>query len=262
MVPLTGTQSPPEPSGSPSRPVAAGRPAGPGGPPDTAAPVVLDLAELGLRELNARLRALPEGSAATVVHPAGGHNLAVGLDTAVEVTIAGPAGYYTAGMGKHATVTIDGTAGWGAGENLMSGRVHVRGDASQSLAASAHGGLVIVDGSASLRAGISLKGATLAVGGDVGAFCGFMAQAGTILIGGDTGDGLGDSLYEAVIYVAGKIGGLGTDARVEELTAADVEVVTALARQAGFDHIDPQTVTRVASAKRLYHFDTHNHGVY
>jgi glutamate synthase domain-containing protein 3 len=222
----------------------------------------LDVAALGARGVNSALRALPAGSRAVLRDPGGAHNLAVGLDASIDVTIEGPAGYYIGGLGKEATITIDGPAGWGAGENLMSGRVRVRGDASQSAASCAHGGLVVVDGNASLRAGISLKGGTLAIGGDAGPFCGFMAQAGTILVGGDAGDGLGDSLYEAVIYVAGRVRGLGTDARVEELTQADVDTVRELAKRCGFDHLDPQNVTRVASARTLYHFDTHNHRSY
>ena len=82
-----------------------------------------------------------------------------------------------------------------------------------------------------------------------------MAQAGTMLIGGNAGAALGDSLYEAVIYVAGKIASLGSDARIEELTEADVEVVTELAALGGFGHIEPENVTRVASARDLYNFD-------
>jgi hypothetical protein len=76
-----------------------------------------------------------------------------------------------------------------------------------------------------------------------------------MLIGGDAGDALGDSLYETVIYVAGKIASLGSDARTEELTEADVRAVKALADLAGFDHIQPENVTRVASARELYNFD-------
>jgi methylamine---glutamate N-methyltransferase subunit B len=86
---------------------------------------------------------------------------------------------------------------------------------------------------------------------------GFMAQAGVMLIGGDAGDALGDSLYEAVIYVAGKIASLGSDARIEELTEADVRAVKALAELGGdgFGHVQPENVTRVASARGLYNFD-------
>jgi glutamate synthase domain-containing protein 3 len=76
-----------------------------------------------------------------------------------------------------------------------------------------------------------------------------------MLIGGDAGNALGDSLYEAVIYVAGKIASLGSDARVEELTDADIQVVKDLATLSGFDHIEPENVTRVASARQLYNFD-------
>jgi glutamate synthase domain-containing protein 3 len=223
---------------------------------------VSDLDSVTVREANRALRALPAGGRARIVNPRGRHNLAVGLDAPVSVEIDGPAGYYVGGLGAHASVTVNGPAGWGAGENLMSGLVRVRGNASQSAAASAHGGTVVVGGDASLRAGISLKGATLVVAGDVGPYCGFLAQAGTILVGGDAGRDLGDSLYEAVIYVAGRIASLGTDAQAEDLTETDVLAVKALADAHGLTGVDPGAVTRVASARRLYHFSTHNAGSY
>jgi glutamate synthase domain-containing protein 3 len=225
-------------------------------------PTQLDLADLSLREVNRALRALPDGAHARVSNPRGQHNIAVALDAAIEVTVDGPGGYYLGGLGKHASITVNGPVGWGVGENLMSGLVVVHGSASQSAAACAHGGTVVVHGDAGLRAGISLKGGTLAIAGNAAAFTGFLAQAGTILIGGDAGAHLGDSLYEAVIYVAGRIDGLGTDARIEELTEVDVELVETLIEQAGFDHIKAQDVTRVASAKQLYHFSTHKAGSY
>jgi glutamate synthase domain-containing protein 3 len=225
-------------------------------------PTLLDLTEVPLREANRALRALPAGAHALVSNPRGQHNIAVGLDTAITVTIDGPGGYYVGGLGKHAAIEVNGPVGWGVGENLMSGQVVVHGNASQSAAASARGGTIVVHGDAGHRAGISLKGAHLAIAGDAAAFTGFLAQAGTILIGGDAGANLGDSLYEAVIYVAGRISGLGTDARVEELTDTDVRAVRELAARAGFDHVDAENVTRVASAKQLYHFTTHAAGSY
>jgi methylamine---glutamate N-methyltransferase subunit B len=228
----------------------------------TATVTELDLAALSVREVNRTLRGLPSGSSVRIRSARGQHNLAVGLEQEIDVEIDGPAGYYAGGLGKAAAVTVRGSAGWGAGENLMSGSVVVHGDASQSAAASAHGGLVAIHGDASLRAGISLKGGTLAVAGSVGRYCGFLAQAGTILIGGDAAAGLGDSLYEAVVYVAGQVRDLGTDARVEDLTADDIARVRAICDAAGFDHIDADNVTRVASAKQLYHFDTQHAGAY
>ena len=102
----------------------------------------------------------------------------------------------------------------------------------------------------------------MAIAGDAGAMSGFMAQAGTILIGGNAGHALGDSLYEAVIYVQGSIASLGADAVIEEMTDEDVLAVKRLVEESGFDHIEPDRLTKVASARQLYHFSTHNHGAY
>jgi methylamine---glutamate N-methyltransferase subunit B len=220
-------------------------------------PVILSCAELSTREINAALAALPDGSEARVLEPRGRHNLAVGLSNRVLIDIEGNAGYFIGGLGRGPDVVVSGFVGWSVGENLMAGSVRVKGNASESAGASSHGGTIIIEGDASSRAGISLKGGTILVAGSVGHMSGFMAQAGVMLIGGDADDALGDSLYEAVIYVGGKIASLGSDARIEELTEADVHAVQALAELGGgaFDHVEPENVTRVASARGLYNFD-------
>jgi glutamate synthase domain-containing protein 3 len=217
--------------------------------------VTLSCAESSTRALNSALAALPDGSSARIIEPWGRHNLAVGLTNRISVEIEGNAGYFVGGLGDGPDVTVDGFVGWSAGENLMSGTIRVRGNASECTAASAHGGTVIVHGDASSRTGISLKGGTVVVGGNVGHMSGFMAQAGIILVGGNAGDALGDSLYETAIYVAGKIASLGSDAQVEELTDEDVLTVKRLVATSGFDHIDPENVTRIGSARQLYNFD-------
>ena len=217
--------------------------------------VEFSCAELPVREVNAALRGLPDGSIVRITEPRGRHNIAVGLTGRLDITVAGNAGYYLAGLCDGPDVTVEGFVGWSAGENLSSGTVRVRGNASECAGASARGGLIVIDGDASSRAGISLKGGTIAIGGDVGHMSGFMAQAGTILIGGDAADSLGDSLYEAVIYVGGKIRSLGADARIEELTADDVQRVSELALAAGFTHVSAENVTKIASARQLYNFD-------
>ncbi len=215
----------------------------------------LSCADMSVREINTVLRGLPDGTAVQISQPRGRHNLVVGISGRLAITIAGNAGYFIGGLCDGPAVTVAGFVGWSVGENLGSGTIRVQGNASECVGASARGGLIVIEGDASSRAGISLKGGSIAIAGDVGHMTGFMAQAGTILVGGDAADSLGDSLYETVIYVGGKIRSLGSDARVEELTAADVSRVRELAAAAGFSHIAPENVTRVASAKSLYRFD-------
>lgn len=227
----------------------------------------LNCEALGTRGVNQRLRTLPRGGQALLLQPRGRHNLAVGLSSEISIHIEGNAGYFVGGLGgtRDGTgpdIVVNGFVGWSVGENLMGGSIRVRGSASQSAGSSARGGTIVIEGDASLRAGISLKGATLAIAGDAGAMSGFMAQSGRILIGGSAGHGLGDSLYEAVIFVAGTIASLGSDAVREEMTDDDILTVKELVQETGFDHIDPSRVTKVVSARQLYHFSTHNHGAY
>jgi methylamine---glutamate N-methyltransferase subunit B len=210
-----------------------------------------------LRELNQYLHdeaGTTPNQSIRVLHPDGAHSIACGADGPFRIDILGHAGYYVAGMNKHARVTVHGNAGTGAAENMMSGEVRIKGFASNGAGASAHGGCLIVEGDASLRCGISLKGADIVVGGSVGSFSAFMAQAGRLVICGDAGEALGDSLYEAVIYVQGKVASLGADARFEDLLPGDLQALNELLGRAGLEH-DPRRFRKVASARSLYHWN-------
>ncbi len=219
--------------------------------------LTFDLAKTSLRELNQFLHHdAKSGKVAkvSVINPDGAHNIAVGLDCAVDIEVHGHAGYYAGGMNKSATIHIFGSAGTGVAENMMSGKVHVKGFASNGAGASAHGGLLVIDGDAGLRCGISLKGGDIVVGGSVGSFSAFMAQAGRMVICGDAGDALGDSLYEAVLYVRGKIKSLGADTQIEPMSESDLTTVAELLAQAGMQH-DPKEFKRIASKRELYHWN-------
>lgn len=219
--------------------------------------LTFDLANTSVRDLNQFLhgKSWNEGlMKLTVLNPDGAHNIAVGLDSPLDVEVHGHAGYYVAGMNKTATVTIFGSVGTGVAENMMSGKVVVKGFASNSAGASAHGGLLVIEGDAGLRCGISLKGGDIVVGGSVGSFSAFMAQAGRMVICGDAGDALGDSLYEAVLYVRGNIKSLGADARIEPMSDADLAAVADMLAQAGLKH-DLAGFKRIASKRDLYHWN-------
>jgi glutamate synthase domain-containing protein 3 len=232
--------------------------------PTSTGATVVDLSQASVREHNRALHAPDVAGRAPVwrvTHPDGRHNLAVGLDAAVDVEIEGHVGYYCAGMNKTATVTVHGNAGVGVAENMMSGTVRVRGNASQSAGATAHGGLLVVEGSAAARCGISMKGVDIVVGGDVGHMSAFMGQAGRLVVCGDAGDALGDSLYEARLYVAGSVRSLGADCVEKEVRPEHLAEVTGLLYAAGID-ADPTAFRRYGSARRLYNFHVDNASAY
>ena len=217
------------------------------------APTMFDLDTSTVRELNAALHEATTGRFA-VRSPAGKHNLAVGLDAPLDVTIEGHAGYYCAGMNQQATVRVTGNVAVGCAENMMSGLVEVLGAAGQSAAATAHGGLLLVRGDAAARCGISLKGADIVVEGSVGHMTGFMAQKGRIVICGDAGEALGDSLYEARLYVRGTVASLGDDCVEKELRAEHVAELEELLALAGRTDLSASEFRRYGSARKLYHF--------
>src|SRR5262249_61950252 len=110
----------------------------------------LDPTSMAVRELN-RLRHDADGGDFRILDPRGAHNIAVGLDAPLDITIDGHVGYYCAGMNKRASIIVNGNAGTGVAENMMSGRVHVKGDVSQSAGATGCGGVLVIDGHGSAR---------------------------------------------------------------------------------------------------------------
>jgi glutamate synthase domain-containing protein 3 len=224
--------------------------------------VKFDLAKTPLREVNSALHAPDLEGEFVIENPAGAHNVAVGLDAEVTVTVVGHVGYYGAGMNQRAEITIEGNAGTGVAENMMSGAVLVRGNASQSAGATAHGGLLVIDGNAAARCGISMKGVDIVVGGNVGHMSAFMAQAGRLVVRGDAGDALGDSIYEARLYVRGSVASLGADCVVKEMRAEHHDELAQLLKAAGYTDDDTHEYTRYGSARSLYHFHVDNAASY
>jgi glutamate synthase domain-containing protein 3 len=222
-----------------------------------------DLDRVKIRTLNQALHDLPASSRSarlwTVLNPRGRHAIAVGADSALDIRIDGPVGYYCAAMTKSATIAINGNAGVGVAENIMSGTVHVRGDASQAAGATGNGGLLVIDGNAGARCGISMKGVDIVVKGSIGHMSAFMAQAGTLTVLGDAGDALGDSIYEARLYVRGAVRSLGSDCIAKEMRGEHKAELFAKLKAAGLDgQIDVSEFKRYGSARQLYHFKVDN----
>lgn len=224
----------------------------------------IDLEQSSVRELNQALHDQAQKCTERewkVIHPAGKHNLACGLDQNLSIDIVGHAGYYCAGMNKKAHVVVHGNVGQGVAENMMSGSVRVKGDASQSAGATGHGGLLVIEGNAAARCGISMKGIDIVVKGSVGHMSCFMGQAGNLVVCGDAGDALGDSLYEVHIYVKGQVKSLGADCIEKEMREEHLQELGALLNRAGVDE-DPASFKRYGSARNLYNFKVDNAAAY
>ena len=221
-----------------------------------AAVTTLDIAAVGLREVNRTLQRAEAGQAFALAHPDGRHAIAAGLTSSITVDVRGHTGYYCAGMNQVATVCVRGNAGVGVAENMMSGRVEVDGSAGQSAAATAHGGLLVVRGDAAARCAISLKGADVVIQGSVGHATAFMAQSGRLVVLGDAGVGLGDSLYEARIYVRGSAPDLGSDCIEKPLRDEHVRELADLLAAAGVEGVEPRSFRRYGSARTLYHWQS------
>lgn len=226
--------------------------------------ITVDLGQTDVRALNGALHRLDgdsEDREWRVLHPAGKHAIAAGLQASVNVEVLGHVGYYCGGMNKAAHITIRGRAGKGVGENIMSGSIRVTEGASDAAGASGHGGLVVIEGDAGSRCGISMKGVDIVVGGSVGHMSAFMAQSGHLVVCGDADHSLGDSIYEADVYVRGVVGELGADCVEKEMTPEHLAMLGKLLEAAGFDH-DPRAFRRYGSARKLYNFDTDHANAY
>ena len=224
----------------------------------------IDLAQSGVRELNAQLQGLKEDTNErlwTVLNPKGAHAIAAGLMAPVEVHIEGHPGYYCAGMNKNATIIVNGHCGNGVAENMMSGTVRIKGNASAAAGATGRGGLLVIEGDAGLRCGISMKGIDIVVGGSVGHMSAFMAQSGALVVCGDAGSSLGDSIYEARLYVQGKVESLGSDCIEKEMTTHHVNKLAKLLDRAQIK-ADARKFRRYGSARRLYDFHVDNVDAY
>ncbi len=216
----------------------------------------IDLDKQTVRELNGLLHNKKERgdeSSFRIINPNGKHNIAVGVDDALDIRIEGHAGHYVGGMNKHADITITGNAGAGLAENIMSGVVRVKGNSSQYTGATGRGGLIVVEGDAAARCGISMKGVDIVVGGSVGHMCAFLAQAGNIVICGDAGDSLGDSIFEMQIFVQGKVKGLGHDCEEKEMGSEQMEKLEELLERAEIG-ADSKKFTLYGPARTLYNF--------
>ena len=143
----------------------------------------LNCSKLSVRELNAALRELPDGSVVNITEPRGRHNLAVGLSNKLEITISGNAGYFIGGCATGPTSPLTASSAGRWRRTSCQARSGCAGTPRSAQGRPLTAVSLSSKGTLRRAAAISLKGGTIAVGGDVGHMSGFMAQAGTLSSG-------------------------------------------------------------------------------
>ncbi len=186
--------------------------------------VALDLAELSVREANERIRAAgAAGDDVEILNPDARHHIGVGLIHPITVRVRGSAGYFCAGLSDQAHFEVEHNVGWGLGDNMYSGSVVVGGNAGAIPGVAIRGAEIIVRGNMGSRAGQVMKAGTLCCAGNANFMAGYMMYGGRIIILGDSGERVGEDMTRGDIFVAGKIGNLGSDAKLTDTDSAEID---------------------------------------
>jgi len=186
--------------------------------------VALDLAELSVREANERIRAAgAAGDDVEILNPDARHHIGVGLIHPITVQVRGSAGYFCAGLSDQAHFEVEHNVGWGLGDNMYSGSVVVGGNAGAIPGVAIRGAEIVVRGNMGSRAGQVMKAGTLCCAGNANFMAGYMMYGGRIIILGDSGERVGEDMTRGDIFVAGKVGKLGSDAKLTDTDSAEID---------------------------------------
>lgn len=193
--------------------------------------VRLDIAGMGAREVNKKLRELIQKDDEIVVeNPHSVHNFATALKGRGTVTVEGSTGFYTGGFIEGPTMKVKGNTGWYTGDNMGAGEIIVEMNTGSNCAPSMVGGTIVVKGHSGSRAGWGMKGGNLIVCGNVGMWSGKMTLGGRIIVLGEVGKGIGESMYNGIIHVLdpqveNKLGGNVTVVPIEDKEKNEVETL-------------------------------------
>ena len=192
--------------------------------------VTIDLAKITVRKGNELIRAAGErGEDIEVLNPDARHHIGVGLvappETPVKVHVRGSAGYFCGGLSDQAHFHVERNVGWGVGDNMYTGSVVVRGNAGAIPGVAIRGAEIVIHGNMGSRAGQVMKAGTLCCVGNANFMAGYMMYGGRIIILGDSGERVGEDMSAGEIYVAGRVMDLGSDAKITDIDAAELDDV-------------------------------------
>ena len=189
---------------------------------------VIDLSTVPVREANELIRQYGEaGEDVEIINPDARHHIGVGLTSPITVRVRGSAGYFCAGLTDGARFEIDNNVGWGVGDNIYNGTVIVGGNAGAIAGGAIRGAEIIIKGNMGSRAGQVMKAGTLLCCGNANFMAGYMMYGGRIIILGASGERVGEDMAGGEIYVAGEVNSLGSDAKLTDIAAEEMDDIRA-----------------------------------
>ncbi|WP_022665868.1 glutamate synthase-related protein [Desulfospira joergensenii] len=196
----------------------------------------IDLSEMPIRTANEVIRgygAIHEPI--EIINPDARHYIGVGLTNPVDVSIHGSAGYFCGGLSDGPFIRVEKNVSWGVGDNMLAGTIVVGGNAGAIAGVALRGGNIIIKGNMGSRSGQVMKKGTLCCAGNSSFMAGYMMYGGRIIILGDSGDRVGENMAGGEIFVGGEVSSLGSDARLCEPTAPDLESIHTFLKTHGLE---------------------------
>ena len=213
----------------------------------------IDARNKDLKDVNSLLKEALNGMPVKVKNAAHLHGLAAGFKGG-EIVIQGNAGDYIGVLNAGATVQVTRNAARYVADNMTSGTVIIAGNADYGAGQYCYGGTVIVRGNAGDFTATMNKGAIVIVCGNVGDEAGTYMLKGDLIVVGDAGENFANCLIRGNVYIGGNWKSLGSNTKVEPLSAEDKAKLKAYFETYQID-ADPATFKKIvaASEKPFYH---------
>lgn len=149
-------------------------------------------------------------------------SIAVGLDEKIDIIVNGNVGDFFGALNNGADLVLNGNAGRFAGDVMHDGKIVIEGDCSEGAGMYMYGGELIINGDAGDNVGQISKGGVILIKGNAGDLVGLYLTGGDIIVLNNIGKNAGDWMILGRIFVGGKIGSLGNNAKIEDLSSEDM----------------------------------------
>jgi len=195
--------------------------------------LTIDMKQVSVPELNARLSEFEEGDEISIDGCSGQDFLLNGNQSAAKFSLRGDVGDFSFLAFGQGDATLFGNTGNFLAHSIQSGMITIKGNLSDAGAALGTAGLLSIHGNAGHRLGLALQGAEIVVRGNVGDLTAVAMRSGTIIIGGNAGKEFGKGVHGGTIYIRGEVESVSPEVEEVRLREPDKLKIGLLLLKAG-----------------------------